>query len=175
MKWIMVNEQYLDYLRSFERRIPYTDYGSDKYKPFFGVLFEKDGLCYITQISHPQERHESMRNQLDFFKIYDPDLTTRLIAVININYMFPVPKSEITPFRKSKINEYRTFDTEEEKSKYINLLDKELRVINTLNLVSSAKKLYDNKYNYPDSIVSQRCLDYKKLEEKAFKWIENKT
>lgn len=89
--------------------------------------------------------------------------------------MFPVPKSEITPFRKSKINEYRTFDTEEEKSKYINLLDKELRVINTLNLVSSAKKLYDNKYNYPDSIVSQRCLDYKKLEEKAFEWIENKT
>ena len=38
MKWINVDENYLDYLRSFEKRIPKTDYGSDKYKPFFGVL-----------------------------------------------------------------------------------------------------------------------------------------
>ena len=46
MKWIHVNENYLDYLRNVEKRIPKTDYGTDKYKPFFGVLFEKDGLYY---------------------------------------------------------------------------------------------------------------------------------
>lgn len=34
MKWINVNESYLDYLRNVERRIPKTDYGKDRYKPF---------------------------------------------------------------------------------------------------------------------------------------------
>ena len=61
-RWINVNEKYLDFLRSFEKRIPRTDYGSDKYKPFFGILFEKDDLFYITQISHAQPRHLKMKN-----------------------------------------------------------------------------------------------------------------
>ena len=69
MKWINVNEEYTDYLRTFEPRIPNTNYGDDKYKPFFGVLFEKDEFYYITQVSHPQPRHEHMRQQEDFFKI----------------------------------------------------------------------------------------------------------
>ena len=48
MEWINVNEEYLDYLRKIEKRVPRTDYGENKYKPFFGNLFEKDDLCYIT-------------------------------------------------------------------------------------------------------------------------------
>lgn len=28
MKWIILNEQYLDFLRAFEKRIPRTDYGT---------------------------------------------------------------------------------------------------------------------------------------------------
>jgi protein AbiQ len=57
MKWINVNEKYLDYLRAVEGRIPRTDYGLDKYKPFFGILFETEDFYYITQVSHPQPRH----------------------------------------------------------------------------------------------------------------------
>ena len=68
MKWINVNEKYLDFLRKFEPRIPMTNYGSDKYKPFFGILFETDDYYYITQISHAQKRHLRMRKQPDFFK-----------------------------------------------------------------------------------------------------------
>ena len=40
MEWINVDETFLDYLRESEERIPRTDYGKDKYKPFFGILFE---------------------------------------------------------------------------------------------------------------------------------------
>lgn len=29
MEWINVNEQYLDYLRTIESRIPYTNYGNE--------------------------------------------------------------------------------------------------------------------------------------------------
>lgn len=154
MRWINVNEKYLDFLREFEKRIPRTDYGSDRYKPFFGILFEKNNLFYITQISHAQPRHLKMKNQPDFFKVYDPQQLSRLIAVVNLKYMFLIPKNEITPFVKKDIDTYRNFKSEEEKCKYIDLLDSEMRMIKTMNLPDAAKKLYQKKYAFPDSKIS---------------------
>ena len=65
MRWINVDDKYLDYLRDIEKRIPKTNYGLDKYKPFFGVLFEKDNLYYVTQVSHTQTRHYKIKQQKD--------------------------------------------------------------------------------------------------------------
>lgn len=173
MEWINVNEKYLDYLRQHEQRIPKTNYGINKYKPFFGILFETEKFCYVTQVSHAQERHIHMKQQKDFFKIYDPNNYERLIAVVNLNYMFPVPKNELLPFDKSEIHTYRAFESEKEKSKYINLLDLEIKAINTLNLDSAAIFIYENKYRYPQSKIAQRCLDYKQLEEFAKTWVND--
>lgn len=170
MNWIIVNEKYLNYLRNFESRIPYSDYGKNKYKPFFGVLFESHSLLYITQISHAQPRHDKMKQQKDFYKIYDPDQPFHLLAVINLNYMFPIPKSEASLFEKKKIDTYRTFQSASEKSKYIDLLDKELAVINTLDLSSAALEVYRIKYAYPESPIAKRSLDYKELEKCAGCW-----
>ena len=170
MKWINVNEDYLDYLRNVESRIPRTDYGSDKYKPFFGVLFEIGDLYYITQVSHPQARHQKMKNSKDFCKIFDPKNPTRLIAVVNLNYMFPIPKDQTTPFEKKNIHTYRTFRSETEKSKYIDLLDSELAAINAMNIGSKAEKLYQLRYDKPDDFVSQRCIDFKAMEDLALKY-----
>lgn len=167
MKWINVDENYLDYLRSFEHRIPITDYGSDKYKPFFGVLFEMDNLYYVTQVSHPQKRHQKMTQQKDFFKLYNPNNPTRLIAVVNLNYMFPIPKEYTHDFEKKKIDTYRTFESEKEKGKYIDLLDTELKAINTLNLDKKALFIYNLKYDKPDDRVSKRCIDFKNMEKFA--------
>ena len=174
MKWINVNESYLDYLRNSESRIPRTDYGDDRYKPFFCILFEKNNLYYITQISHAQSRHKNMKQQKDFYKIYDPAISNRLIAVINLNYMFPIPKSEFSLFEKRKIDTYRTFQSEQEKSKYIDLLDRELHVINSLDLSSKAQYIYNLKYKYPDAPLSRRCLNFKELENSAQKYISEK-
>lgn len=167
MKWININEKYLDYLRKTEKRIPKTDYGTDKYKPFFGVLFEIDDLYYITQVSHPQERHKKLRQQKDFYKIFDPKDKNRLIAVINLNYMFPIPKNQTSPFIKKNIHTYRTFKSEKEKSQYIDLLDTELFVINSMNIGTKAKDLYKLKYDNPDDTVSKRCIDFKVMEQLA--------
>ena len=171
MKWINVNEEYLDYLRKYEYRIPHTNYGDDKYKPFFGILFEKDEFYYVTQVSHAQERHKKMKRQPDFFKIFDSEDRSRLLAVVNLNYMFPIPKKDVSDFKKSKIDTYRTFKNEKQKSKYIDLLDRELRAINELNLSVAAKNLYNKKYEFPESYVSKRCIDFKMLEKYGKEWI----
>lgn len=170
MRWINVNEDYLDYLRETEKRIPRTDYGKDKYKPFFGVLFEVGDLYYITQVSHPQERHYKLKQQKDFYKIFDPRNRERLIAVINLNYMFPIPKNQTSFFEKKNIHTYRTFKSEEEKSKYIDLLDTELSVINSLDIGTKAKNLYNLKYDKPEDFVSKRCIDFKRMEQLALQY-----
>lgn len=174
MKWINVNEKYLDYLRETERRIPKTDYGTDKYKPFFGVLFEVGDLYYITQVSHPQDRHRKLKQQKDFFKLFDQNIRGRLIAVVNLNYMFPIPKEQTSPFVKKNIHTYRTFKTEKEKSQYIDLLDTELAIINSMDLGIKAQELYKLKYDSLEDEVSKRCIDFKVMEQLARKYGKDK-
>jgi len=39
---------YNEYLRNeYERRIPFSYYGEDKFKPFFGSLFEVEDIVYV--------------------------------------------------------------------------------------------------------------------------------
>lgn len=173
MRWINVDDKYLDYLRDIEKRIPKTNYGLDKYKPFFGVLFEKDNLYYVTQVSHPQPRHYKLKQQKDFYKLYDLKDSDRLIAVINLNYMFPIPKECTSDFKKKEIHLYRTFFSEEEKGKYINLLDTELKAINALNLGEKALDVYNTKYQNPNDSVSKRCIDFKAMEKLAISYLKS--
>ena len=72
MKWINVKEQYLDYLRTIERRIPRTDYGTDRYKPFFGILFEVGELYYVTQVSHASRVIINQSSKKIFIKFLIP-------------------------------------------------------------------------------------------------------
>ena len=166
MDWLVVDENYLDYLRKVEKRIPRSDYGNDKYKPFFGILFETEEFYYVTQISHPQSRHLKMKANLDFKKVFLPN-SNRLIAVINLNYMFPMPKALYKRLEYKDIEQHRTFMDEIEKSKYIDLLKTELKIINTMNVEKSAIRVYKNKYENPESDLAKRCIEFKKMEELA--------
>ena len=164
MKWYFINDDYLNYLKRFESRIPNTNYGSDKLKPFFGSLFEVDNLIYVTQVSHPKERHKLLKNSKDFIKIYNND---NLMAVVNLNYMFPVLKEELIHITYKDIDKFRNFSDNREKSKYINLLKKELKEIKNNNIDLKAKSLYIFKYKFPENEISKRCCDFKELEQLA--------
>ena len=169
--WVVIDEEYLNFLRKAENRIPISNYGADKYKPFFGVLFEVGDLSYVTQISHSQPRHVGMRNAPDFVKIYIPDRDPvrpdRLAAVVNLNYMFPVHKSLIKNLEYKDIDKHRTFTSSEEKGRYIDLLNKELEQINKLKIDVRAKNLYERKKHFPFDTVSRRCIDFFSLEPLA--------
>lgn len=169
MRWIIISEEYLSYLRSAEERIPQSDYGKNHIKPFFGVLFETEDCYYVTQVSSAKERHNKMKQNLDFYKLYDKR-SNKLLAVVNLNYMFPVPKSETVDLEYARIQNYRDFESDRQRSQYIHFLKIELCLINKLKLDEAAKKLYALKYEYPDNVVSKRCLDYRALEELARKY-----
>ena len=169
MKWKIINEKYMDYLRTnYESRIPKTNYGNDKLKPFFGELFRVGDLVYVTQVTSPKSRHYKLKQSIDFYKIYQG---SKLISCINLNYMFPVPANELDDMQYKNIDKYVTFKSPVEKSKYIQLLKYELSAINKLDLTTAAQDLYKRKCTQPKDVVSLRCFDFKNLEMAAQKWI----
>ena len=169
VSWKIINEDYTDYLRNnFESRIPLTNYGVDKLKPFFGELFRIGDLVYVTQVTSPKSRHFKLKQSIDFYKIYQGK---QLISCVNLNYMFPVPIAELSNMQYKDIDQYVTFKTEQDKSKYIQLLKYELSEINKLGLETASVDLYKRKYDKPKDPVSLRCFDFKALENGANQWI----
>lgn len=83
---------------------------------------------------------------------------------------FPIPKEQTSPFVKKNIHTYRTFKTDKEKSQYIDLLDTELAIINSMDLGTKAQELYKLKYDSPEDNVSKRCIDFKAMEQLARKY-----
>lgn len=177
MDWCSIDKEYLDFLRkNGDSRIPYSEYfsedGKKLYKPFFKPLFTISDLVYTTQITSPKPRFYTMKNSLDFIRIFKDEEDREhpgdtLFGAVNLNYMFPVPQEFITTLKYGNIEDYRDFENEAEKSKYIDLLKKELKKINSSSVQKNAVKLYDLKENKPDSKIAKRCLDFKKLEEVA--------
>ena len=96
--------------------------------------------------------------------------SNRLIAVVNLNYMFPIPKLLYQELKYKDIEKHRDFVNAEEKSKYIDLMKTEIRIINTMKIEESALKVYENKYKKPDSDLARRCIDFKKMEQLARKY-----
>lgn len=139
----------------------------DKFKPFLGALFSIGNLVYVTQVSHPQQRHKYMKEDMDFIKLYD---RTRLIAVVNLNYMFPIHKSRLIEVEYKNIENFRTFESEKNRNDYITLLKREMKEIRTRKIDEKAVKLYKHKYDYPSDRVSNRCVDFKKLEQKCIEF-----
>ncbi|MDO4987601.1 MAG: type III toxin-antitoxin system ToxN/AbiQ family toxin [Synergistes sp.] len=177
-RWIIGNENYLSYLRKTEDRIPNSNYGESHYKPFFGELFSVGDLVYVTQVSSVKPRHEKLKNSKDFFKLYissgkagKPD---ELVAVVNLNYMFPVPYRLIEYLEMKNIDQVRGFGSEEEKTKYINLLNKEIEAINVLRIDTKAQNLYSFVEKYPEAKISQRCFNFKFLEQIALKYSDDR-
>ena len=112
-----------------------------------------------------------MRNMPDFIKIYisdrDPSRPDRLAAVVNLNFMFPVPKTEIENLQYRDIERHRSFRSPQEKSQYIDFLSRELAQINTLGIEAKARRLYRLKIQFPENFVSCRCLNFENLEALA--------
>lgn len=161
MKFCKIDTDFMDYLKKLEQRIPDYNYGG-KYKPFLIGLFSVGDLTYVTQLISPKSRHEYLKEGLDFKKIYNS--TGKLIACINLNYMFPVKTGNVRVLNINDISTLRLDLTPEYQFKYANFFAYELKLINKKNIPEEAKKLYDRKYDFPNDTISKRCIDFKQLE-----------
>ena len=76
---VKLNSKYCDYLRQFDKKVPYN-YDKKELRPFIGVLFEVNDFKYFAPLSSPKIKHRTMKTTLDFLKIANGTLGAILIT-----------------------------------------------------------------------------------------------
>lgn len=129
-------------------------------RPFIGIVVICDNKQYCIPLSSPKEKHNAMKNDIDFHKILDSD--GKLIGVLDFNNMIPV-REDILKEVDVKINSQDSQKTKH----YKNLVIDQLNFCrqNQDVIVAKANKLYRivNKKNTSGQL-KRRCLKWHKLE-----------
>ena len=156
-----IDEKYIDFLSQFSEHLFHNAKVSQTYsRKYIGILFEINGIKYFAPLSSFKPKHKRLSETVDFIKIGD-------MAVINLNNMFPVPE---TAYSLKNPNT-------EQNLQYRTLLNNEIRIIKqkTEQIINNAKTVYDHKMtNDGKSKLSQRCNNFKLLEEKYKEWTSSK-
>ncbi len=157
IKFYEVDENYVNYL------VPYAPFlfhnkklGQQNSRKYIGIVFRVNDMEYFAPLSSFKEKHDKMKESLDFIKIKN-------YAVINLNTMFPVPKGC-----------YKYVDISKESNpKYKALLIAEYRYIKSIQekIIKNAAMLYRLKSKGVTSSLTNRCNDFKILEELLQKYI----
>lgn len=128
-------------------------------RPFVGVVIVCDEHQYCIPLDHPKEKHRSMKNDVDFTRIFDGE---KLIGVMNFNNMVPVDDSVIKLLNVKPGKN----DSGAERA-YKNLCAKELDWVQKHQeaIIRKANKLYQMILSdVANNGLKKRCLDFKKLE-----------
>ena len=172
LKWYSVNKKYVEYLRKTDKRVQFINY-NNQFKPYVGIIIHISKWDYYVPISsvgnkiNKLEKYKKMKDDIDLFKIYDKN--NKLLAVLNLNNMIPVKNDYVEEIKYAEIDKYRKFKDDEERKKYIYLLQRELIYLrkNQDIIANRAKKLYIHKIKYPFSRISKRTCDFNILEQKC--------
>ncbi len=154
-----IQTDYINYLSNFAEHLFHNAKITQNYsRKYVGILFEINGMKYFAPLSSYKPKHKRLSETIDFIKIGD-------MAVINLNNMFPVSDGV-----------YSLKDPASEKNlQYRTLLNNEIRIVKqkTQLLIDNSKAVYNHKLtNDGKSKLSQRCNDFKLLEEKCKKYKE---
>lgn len=149
-----ISPEYIDYLVPFAPHLFHNKKESQQNsRKYIGIVLTVNESSYFVPLSSYKEKHDKMHESVDFIKI-------KRFAVLNINNMFPVPKSERSFVDINKI----------ENQNYRNLLRNEYRIIKVLEkkILKNAQIVYSHKiHNGNKTNLCKRCNDFLLLEEKA--------
>lgn len=148
-----IDPDYISYLSGFEEHLFRNKKISQNFnRKYVGIVLSINGFDYFAPLSSFKEKHKRLSETLDFIKIGQ-------YAVINLNNMFP---ASIESCKQINFNEIQDLN-------YKNLLRNEYRIIRkkAALILNNANEVYRHKLiNDGKSKLSQRCNDFKLLEEK---------
>ena len=78
--FVYINENYLNYLKKYDVKVP-----EKKNRIYIGALLRINNKEYFAPLSSPKEKHKTMKNNIDIFKIKNGKL-----GIVNLNNMIPV-------------------------------------------------------------------------------------
>ena len=88
IKFFEINSKYINYLSPYAPHLFLNKKpGQRNERKYIGIVLQVNDVDYFAPLSSFKPKHETMTEKLDFIKV-------KKYAVINLNNMFPVPKSE---------------------------------------------------------------------------------
>lgn len=154
-----IDSRYIQYLSSFDQHLFHNAKITQNFsRKYIGIILKINGFDYFAPLSSFKDKHKRLTETKDFIKI-------GMYSVVNLNNMFPAP------FALCK----QVIITDIKDVHYKNLLQAEYRILRqkTNQIFQNSKYIYNHKMaNDGKSKLSQRCLDFKLLEEKCQEWIE---
>lgn len=132
---------------------------SKEKRPFIGIVVICENKKYCVPLSSPKPKHFSMKNDIDFMKIYDND---KLIGVLNFNNMIPIHEQFIRPLNIKPSNSDNASNIH-----YKKMATKQLTYCqkNQDAIIHKANKLYEMiTTGKANSFLKRRCCDFSKLE-----------
>lgn len=152
-----IRAAYVDYLLPFAPHLFHNrKKGQVNERKYIGVVLQVNGMDYFAPLSSFKPKHAKMKETLDFIKIKD-------YAVINLNNMFPAPRSECTYVNIQEVRD----------PSYQALLRSEYRFIKSIQtkIKKNASALYKHKLTKGDATpLAKRCNDFALLEEACRKF-----
>lgn len=132
---------------------------SKEKRPFIGIIIICGTQKYCVPLSSPKPKHTTMKNDIDFTKIYDGN---KLIGVLNFNNMIPVDEQFIYPLnlKPSPSDRASTIHYKKMAAKQLSYCQK-----NQDTIIRKANKLYKMITSEDgNSLLRNRCCDFAKLE-----------
>lgn len=166
LKLFVANDDYVNYLQTFDKNV--KDNKKDgQPRPYVGIVIDINKLnYYIPLCSAKHPKHDGMSDSLDFIRI---DFNGKLVSILNISSMIPIPDSEINPM-----------DLNFRGESYKGLVSNEIRVIRKKKdiIIDNANKLYNKMTKFrtepKNASLADRCCNYSLLEEKMNEYIIEK-
>jgi protein AbiQ len=152
LKFYDVDITYAKHLQSFEPKIPNIVYKTGRNKFLCGIVFSVNNMDYYAPISHKTNVDTKLN-----IKIRDNN--EKCISSIRFQYMFPIKKELVSPIDID----------EEEGENYRELLWQELHFCkdNEEWILQKAEKVYSLQTENTKKYLTERCCDFKLLEEKC--------
>lgn len=147
-----IDNKYINYLSPHAPHLFHNKKsGQQNERKYIGIILQVNGLDYFAPLSSFKPKHNKMSEMMDFIKVKN-------YAVINLNNMFPVPKSECT-----------FVDIQAETDlQYKSLLRAEYRYIKSIQdkIKKNAATIYNHKISNGNSTgLAKRCNDFLLLEK----------
>lgn len=160
MKFYYVDDNYVNYLRAFEPKIPNLNYGqAHKDKFVCGVVLDINGICYYAPVFSNKTLYKTS------FPILD-SANNCTLSTLRLSFMFPVPQAVLTlvDFSQIKLQDIN----------YYNLVEKERDYClhNASKIKSKAEQVY-RMGNNPNHFLNKTCCDFKLLETKYHEYCKS--
>ena len=151
-KFYDIDKNYVNFLKSFEEKIPNISYEKrDKF--MCGVVLKINNFDYFAPVS------SFKKQQRTNFLIKNSK--NKEVGSIRLSFMFPVPKelAIIKDFKKEELN-------------YRRLLNEELSYCNnhSSKIYRKAEFIYNSVCDKTNDIMVKNCCDFKLLEKKSFQY-----